>query len=70
MPSGPCWATLGDGWEVTGGQGVAGSNPAVPTQRTSPLITVKAEVSGHFRVKQPHALSPSINRSRGPFGDH
>ena len=31
-----------------GGQGVAGSNPAVPTQRKSPLITAKAEVSGHF----------------------
>jgi len=30
----------------SGGQVVADSNPAVPTQRTSPLITVKAEVSG------------------------
>jgi hypothetical protein len=28
----PCQATPGDAREVTGGQGVAGSNPAVPTQ--------------------------------------
>ncbi len=27
----PCRATPGDTQEVTGGQGVAGSNPAVPT---------------------------------------
>ena len=31
VPSEPSPATPGDVWEVTGGQGVAGSNPAVPT---------------------------------------
>jgi len=31
---------------LTGGQGVAGSNPAVPTDHSSALTTVKAEVSG------------------------
>ena len=31
-PSEPSPATSSDVWEVTGGQGVAGSNPAVPTQ--------------------------------------
>jgi hypothetical protein len=46
----PCRATPGDAREVTGGQGVAGSNPAVPTQRTSPLITANVEVSGHIRA--------------------
>ena len=32
MPSEPYAATSSDAREVTGGQGVAGSNPAVPTQ--------------------------------------
>ena len=31
MPSEPCPATSGDAREVTGGQGVSGSSPAVPT---------------------------------------
>ena len=31
MPSQRCWATPSDTGNVTGGQGVAGSNPAVPT---------------------------------------
>jgi hypothetical protein len=39
VPSEPCWATPSDTRKVTGGQGVAGSNPAVPTQ-----------VKGWFRV--------------------
>jgi hypothetical protein len=33
VPSAPSPATSNDVWEVTGGQGVAGSNPAVPTGR-------------------------------------
>ena len=31
VPSGPCRTTPSDARELTGGQGVAGSNPAVPT---------------------------------------
>jgi hypothetical protein len=54
--------TYVDPLSVPGGQGVAGSNPAVPTQRNSPLITANTEVSGHFHVDACHALSPSISR--------
>jgi hypothetical protein len=39
----------------SGGQGVAGSNPAVPPQRTGPLITVKVEVSGHIHICAVHS---------------
>ena len=46
--------TYVDPLSVPGGQGVAGSNPAVPTQRRSPLTTVKAEVSGHIHVGVVH----------------
>jgi hypothetical protein len=44
----PPRTTSSDAQKVTGGQGVAGSNPAVPTQRTSPLIMTTAQVSGHL----------------------
>jgi hypothetical protein len=50
VPNERCWATPSDTQNVTRGQGVAGSNPAVRMQFTSPLITVNAEVSGHIRV--------------------
>jgi hypothetical protein len=46
--------TYADPLSVPGGQGVTGSNPAVPTQRKSPLTTVKAEVSGHIHVCAVH----------------
>jgi hypothetical protein len=36
---------------LSGGQGVAGSNPVVPTARTSPLTWVNTQVSGLFRAR-------------------
>jgi hypothetical protein len=62
--------TSPDSGFVSGGQGVAGSNPAVPTQRTSPLITANVEVSGHIRVYRVHLQLPFTRRSWGPSGDH
>jgi hypothetical protein len=46
----------------------AGSNPATPTDRTGPLVTVKAEVREHFYVGAWHALSPSMSRSWDHWG--
>ncbi|WP_329793484.1 hypothetical protein V1227_16635 [Lentzea sp. DG1S-22] len=37
-------------WPHPGGQGVAGSNPVVPTVWISPLVLGEAQVSGVFRV--------------------
>jgi hypothetical protein len=48
LPGEPSWATLRDARKVTGGQGVAGSNPTVPTKRRR---------SKRFRTSGPGPLS-------------
>jgi hypothetical protein len=56
VPSEPSPATPGDVWEVTGGQGVAGSNPAVPTGSqvfSNILMPHKSQQKSHLHVNWP-----------------
>ena len=56
VPSEPSPATSNDVWEVTGGQGVAGSNPAVPTGRevfSNILMPHESQQKSHLHVNWP-----------------
>ena len=61
--------TGSDPHALTGGQGVAGSNPAVPTRRRGPLIMGSAQVSGSVHVYALPHRPAYTTRSWGPSGD-
>jgi hypothetical protein len=72
VPSEPRWATPSDTPKVTGGQGVAGSNPAVPTQvrghfwspRRGLLAWMGAQMGAHFATHTLGGCTPSAGPAR------
>ena len=72
VPSEPSPATPGDAREVTGGQGVAGSNPAVPTGNKifSNICTARqSQQKSHSLSKRP-SLRPALITRPGVLPGH